>query len=73
MLFGILDTAGMDCRKAIASELADFEDAVMTETAFRCEMEGIVTRNVKDYKKSPVPVYQPEEFLTLFHAEEEIE
>ena len=46
MLFDLLDTAGIDCRKAISSEMADFEDAVMVETALRCGMDCIITRNV---------------------------
>ena len=62
-LFGLLDTAGMDCRKAISSNLSDFEDAVMTESAIREEMDCIVTRNLGDYKKAALPVYSPEEFL----------
>ncbi len=44
-LFELLDTAGMDCRRAISSELTDYEDAMMVETALRCGMDCIVTRN----------------------------
>ena len=36
-LFDLLDTAGMDCRRAISSDISDFEDAVMVESALRCE------------------------------------
>ena len=54
-----------DIRNAITSELTDYEDAVMTETALRSGMKCIVTRNVKDYRKSPVPVYTPAEFIEL--------
>lgn len=64
-LFELLDSAGMDCRRAISSELTDYEDAMMTETALRCGMDCIVTRNLKDYVKSPVPVYSPSAFLVL--------
>jgi len=73
LLFDLLDTTGIDCRKAISSEISDFEDAVMVETALRTEMDCIVTRNIKDYSKSPVPVYSPSEFLTLLIPEEENE
>ena len=69
MLFDLLDTAGIDCRKAISSEMTDFEDAVMVETALRCGMDCIVTMNVKDYVKSMIEVYQPAEFLGLFIRE----
>ena len=66
-LFDLLDTAGIDCRKAISSEMADFEDAVMVETALRCGMDCIITRNVIDYEKSQIEIYQPDEFLEPFH------
>lgn len=63
MIFEVLDTAGMDCRHAIPSAISDFEDAVMVETAVRTEMDCIITRNVKDFTNSTVPVFTPDEFL----------
>ena len=68
-LFELLDSAGMDCRRAISSELTDYEDALMTETALRCGMDCIVTRNLRDYGKSPVPVYSPSAFLSLIEED----
>ncbi len=62
-LFEVLDTAGIDCRRAVASSVSDFEDAVMIETAVRVEADFIVTRNAHDYVKSAIPVLTPEEFL----------
>lgn len=62
-LFELLDTAGIDCRRAIASELTDYEDAVMVESALRSGVDCIVTRNLKDYEKSAVPAYSPSAFL----------
>lgn len=63
-LFGLLDTTGMDIRKAILAETSDFEDAVMIETALRYDVDCIVTRNTKDYSKAPIPVYAPVDFLS---------
>ena len=71
MLFEVLDTAGMDCRRAIASDVADYEDAVMVETALRAEVDCIVTRNLRDYAKSTVPVLAPETFLQRLADEPE--
>ena len=68
-LFDVLDTAGIDCRKAIPSPVSDFEDAVMIETALRSEVDCIVTRNTEDFAKSPVPVLSPKEFLEKLQAE----
>ena len=50
-LFHLLDTTSLDCRKAISSNIRDYEDAIMVETAIRSEMDCIVTRNMKDYMK----------------------
>ena len=72
-LFHLLYTASLDCRKAISSEINDYEDAIMVETAIRSEMDCIVTRNVKDYTKSSIKVCEPLEFLRLLEAENETE
>lgn len=37
--------------------------SVVLESALRSGVDCIVTRNLKDYKKSPVPVYSPSAFL----------
>lgn len=70
VLFDVLDTSSMDCRHALTSELSDFEDAIMNETAIREEMDCIVTRNIKDYSKSRVTVYLPSDFLNIVKDEE---
>ena len=59
----MLDTAEMDCRHALPSEISDFEDAVMVETAARTEADYIVTQNIRNFSKSPVQVCTPEGFL----------
>ena len=67
-LFDILDTTQLDCRQALSSDISDYEDAVMCETAKRCDVDCIVTRNQKDYAKSEVAVYSPAEFLEKIAA-----
>ena len=67
-LFDILDTTQLDCRQALSSDISDYEDAVMCETAKRCDVDCIVTRNQKDYVKSEVTVYSPRDFLELLEA-----
>ena len=64
-IVGLLDTSAEDVFHAIASPTADFEDAVMVETAVRSGVDCIVTRNTKDYSKAPIPVYAPAEFIEL--------
>ena len=70
-LFELIDTAGMDCRRAISSDISDYEDAVMVESAVRSGVDCIVTRNIKDYSKSSVPIYIPSDFLKLIEPQEE--
>ena len=62
-LFDLLDTTGDDCRLAALSQISDYEDAVMVETAVRCGADCIVTRNLGDYSPAPIPVYSPCDFL----------
>ena len=61
----MLDSTAVDVFHALSSETSDFEDAVMIETAVRSKVDCIITRNTKDYQKSPIPVYTPDEFLKL--------
>ena len=70
-LFEIIDTCGIDCRKALTSGVSDYEDAVMIETASRAEIDCIVTRNLKDYAGAPMPVYSPTHFIELLYADED--
>ena len=64
-VFGIADTLAEDCIYALHSEITDYEDAVMSETASRTGVDYIVTRNVRDYTKSKIPVVTPGEFLEM--------
>ncbi len=68
-LFHLLDTTSLDCRKAVSSEIGDYEDAIMAETAIRSEIDCIVTRNVKDYTKSSVKVCEPVTLIKLLEEE----
>ncbi len=45
--------------------LTDFEDAVQLAAAVTSNLDAIVTRNVTDYAGATLPVYTPDEFLTL--------
>lgn len=61
-IIGILDTTRADIQNALCSDVSDFEDAVMIETAKRECADCIVTRNEKDYAKAGIPVYSPAAF-----------
>jgi len=50
--------------KALNSEFKDFEDALQNFSAVRNgNISTIITRNIKDYKKSALAVLTPETFL----------
>lgn len=70
ILFDLLDTTAPDCRNALLSEMRDFEDAVMAQSALRCNLDCIVTRNLKDFCQSPVPACTPTEFLAQLPAKD---
>jgi predicted nucleic acid-binding protein len=48
---------------ALESGLNDFEDAIQYFAAKNADAEVIITRNIKDYKRSTLPVLTPEQFL----------
>ena len=51
---------------AIRSGFSDFEDALQSVCARRFEADFIVTRNVKDYKRSPTKAILPSDFAGRF-------
>lgn len=64
----VLDTTQEDVVNALDSKTKDYEDAVMIETAIREEMDIIVTRNKKDFNKSPIRIYNPSECIEYINA-----
>jgi len=48
---------------ALASDFSDFEDAIQCFIADRYQCDAIITRNIKDYKNSTIPVLTAEQFL----------
>ena len=54
-------------KKGFRSKHKDFEDAIQIFCASSVEnIDGIVTRNIKDFKNSEIPVLTPEELTTIF-------
>ena len=63
----ILPVGEKEIFSAMKSGFPDFEDAVQHFTALQYpQIEGIITRNTADYRKSQLAVYTPESFLALF-------
>ena len=50
--------------RALESDWPDFEDALVYQVATSIDASVIVTRNVRDFGRSAVPVRTPEEFFS---------
>ena len=66
-LLTITDVLLMDkevIQNALNSRFNDFEDALQNFAAIKhCEIDAIITRNLKDYKKSKIGVLTPETYV----------
>ena len=62
-IFEIIETNKAILETALLSNITDFEDAVIVESAKIRKVDYIITRNIKDFKSSPVPAMLPEEYL----------
>ena len=51
-------------RYAAELPMTDFEDAMQVAAARACGAGHIVTRNVRDYERSPIPAVAPQEALS---------
>ncbi len=52
--------------QALNNGFSDFEDAVLYQSGIQAGINGIVTRDIKGYKKSTLPIYTPAELLKSF-------
>jgi len=62
-LINILPFESDVIKLALDTPFADFEDSIQYNIAERFKCDVIITRNVKDYKKSSIPVLTAEQFL----------
>ena len=63
LIFTFEDLKASDISTAAEMQWNDFEDAIQAATAKRIHADHIITRNVKDFKKSKVMALTPAEFL----------
>ncbi|NOR76720.1 MAG: PIN domain nuclease, partial [Draconibacterium sp.] len=57
------DLTGKIIDKGLSSKFSDFEDALQYHCALITNCNLLITRNVKDFKKSAIPVMTPDEYL----------
>ncbi|MDR2592500.1 MAG: PIN domain-containing protein [Chitinispirillales bacterium] len=59
----LVETIPQDIFTAKTLSVPDFEDSVISAVAARNNADYIITRNVGDFAKSPVPAISPHDFL----------
>lgn len=62
----VAKTGRPDALAALELPMRDFEDALQVAAAMACGAQFIVTRNERDFKRSPVPALNPEAFLRQY-------
>lgn len=67
ILFDVLTVSETEIDKALHSNFNDFEDAVQHYCALKYKCDYIITRDLKDFKNSEIPVMTPAEFITLIN------
>lgn len=51
-------------QQALLLSISDYEDAVQLASAMSYRLDALITRNLKDYPGSPLPVFSPAAFLS---------
>jgi len=68
----IVGTTKKEITQALKNEFKDFEDSIQYSCALTIEgVEAILTRNVKDYTKSKIAVFTPENYLKTQKSNED--
>jgi len=60
----VLNVTEQDIRAALKLRWKDFEDAVQYAVALANHVDAIITRNVRDFERTDIPVLTPGEFLS---------
>jgi len=64
--FAVIPSTGtQEMKYALDLEFSDLEDAMQTAAAFAFKAQIIVTRNTKDFRKSPIKAVLPKDALLL--------
>ena len=63
MVVAVAAVSEQEIRNALETGWKDFEDAVQYSIALIGEMDGLITRNPKDYECSDVNIWSPEQII----------
>lgn len=64
-LFEVAPINRLVLESALVVDFSDFDNAVIHEAACHVGADAVVTRNMRDYKKSRIPVYTSEELARI--------
>ena len=67
-LFQIADVNSSVLLMSVNSSFTDFEDAVQFFSGKCCKVNGLVTRNTKDFKHATLPIYTPDELWSIISS-----
>lgn len=73
MVVSIAAVSEQEIKNALETGWKDFEDAVQYSVALLNEMEGLITRNPKDYEGADINIWSPEQVLKEYVKSAEIE
>lgn len=63
-VFEVCPADSLAARIARSLPISDFEDALQVAAGQKARVERIVTRNKKDFRRSPIPAVTPKEFFS---------
>jgi predicted nucleic acid-binding protein len=66
--FTIPATGSAEAREALLYLDRDFEDAMQVAAAVAGQADYLVTRNTKDFARSPIAVVTPEELVAILES-----
>ena len=64
-LVNVLAVNDLVVERALSSEFKDFEDALQYHTALEHNLNILLTRNLKDYKKAQIQVFTAQQYLKV--------
>lgn len=67
-VFGAVDVDRKVIDAALASSIADFEDAVQLACAHAAKCQALVTRNTSHFRRSPIEILTPGQLLSRVKA-----
>ena len=68
-LFEVAPVNRLVLESALVVDFHDFEDAVIHEAACHVGADAIITRNLKDFKKSRISVYTSDELVRILNSQ----